>query len=112
MKYVDRRGTYSIKWDWYEWNKNLFLDKDVLPMWVADMDFEAPEEVIKVLKNRIDHGVYGYTYEPTELEENIINWLEYKHNWQVDKNWILSTHGVIPALNFSIQLYTNPGIKY
>ncbi|KAF2955111.1 MULTISPECIES: MalY/PatB family protein [Marinitoga] len=111
MKYVDRRGTYSVKWDWYEWNKNLFLDKDVLPMWVADMDFEAPEKVIKVLKERIEHGAYGYTFRPRKLKENIVSWLEYKHNWKVDKNWILSTHGVIPALNFSIQLYTNPGDK-
>lgn len=111
MKYIDRKGTNSIKWDWYEWNKNLFLDKDVLPMWVADMDFEAPEEVKKALKERIEHGVYGYTYEPTDLKDNIINWLEYKHNWKIKKEDILHMHGVIPALDFSIQLFTNPGDK-
>ncbi|WGS65733.1 MalY/PatB family protein [Marinitoga aeolica] len=111
MKYIDRKGTNSIKWDWYEWNKNLFLDKDVLPMWVADMDFEAPEEVKKILKERIDHGAYGYTYEPTDLKDNIINWLEYKHNWKIKKEDILHMHGVIPPLNFSIQLFTNPGDK-
>lgn len=111
MKYVDRRGTYSVKWDWYEWNKNLFLDKDVLPMWVADMDFEAPEEIKKELINRIEHGVFGYSFEPNELKENIISWIKYKHNWDINKEWILSSHGVIPSLNFAIQLFTDPGDK-
>ncbi|KLO22570.1 cystathionine beta-lyase [Marinitoga sp. 1197] len=109
MKYIDRKNTDSIKWDWYEWNKHLFIEKDVLPMWVADMDFEAPKEVIHALNERIEHGVYGYTFEPVDLKDNIINWLKYKHNWEIKKDWLLSMHGVIPALNFSIQLYTNPG---
>ncbi|NUV00384.1 cystathionine beta-lyase [Marinitoga sp. 1154] len=109
MKYIDRKNTDSIKWDWYEWNKHIFIEKDVLPMWVADMDFEAPKEVIHALKKRIEHGVYGYTFEPVDLKDNIINWLKYKHNWEIKKDWLLSMHGVIPALNFSIQLYTNPG---
>ncbi|WP_084670772.1 MalY/PatB family protein [Marinitoga hydrogenitolerans] len=109
MGYINRKKTNSIKWDWYEWNKHLFMEKDILPMWVADMDFEAPEEVIHALKERMEHGVYGYTFEPVDLKDNIINWLKYKHNWEIKKDWLLSMHGVIPALNFSIQLYTNPG---
>ncbi|SHF14837.1 cystathione beta-lyase [Marinitoga hydrogenitolerans DSM 16785] len=109
LGYINRKKTNSIKWDWYEWNKHLFMEKDILPMWVADMDFEAPEEVIHALKERMEHGVYGYTFEPVDLKDNIINWLKYKHNWEIKKDWLLSMHGVIPALNFSIQLYTNPG---
>ena len=111
LHYINRKGTNSIKWDWYEWNKNLFLDKDVLPMWVADMDFEVPKEVIEEIKNRMEHGVFGYSFEPHDLKDNIINWLEYKHNWIVKKDNILHMHGVIPALNFSVQLFTNPGDK-
>ncbi|AEX85871.1 cystathionine beta-lyase [Marinitoga sp. 1135] len=108
MEFVERKNTNSIKWDWKDWKTDLFFDNEVIPMWVADMDFKAPEEVIKALQKRIDHGVFGYTYEPKSLKENIINWLEYKHSWKVKKDWILSEHGVIPSLNFSIMLFTKP----
>ncbi|GAB6190096.1 pyridoxal phosphate-dependent aminotransferase [Marinitoga arctica] len=111
LKYIDRKGTNSIKWDWYKWNKHLFMEKDILPMWVADMDFEVPQEVINELKKRMEHGVYGYTFEPADLKDNIANWLEYKHGWKIDKNWILFTHGVIPPLNLIIELFTKPEDK-
>lgn len=107
-KIINRRGTMSVKWDNL---KNLYGREDLLPLWVADMDFEAPPEVIRALMERADHGVYGYTFVSDEYYEAVMGWMKRRHNWQVEKEWITFTPGVIPALSYAIRAFTQPGDK-
>src|SRR5690554_2439467 len=95
---VNRRNTQSIKWD--------LCPKDVLPLWVADMDFKSPKEVIDALSKRALHGVYGYTYPQDTYYEAVINWMKRRHNWTVEKDWIVITPGIVTALNIIIQTFT------
>jgi cystathionine beta-lyase len=111
MKYdfdsvIKREGTNCFKWDFAE---EIFRKSDILPMWVADMDFKSPEEVIKAIEKRAKHGVFGYTARPNSLYESIKEWLGKRFNWEVKKEWILFTPGVVPAIDLAIQAYTNPG---
>ncbi|MFT4412859.1 MalY/PatB family protein [Fredinandcohnia humi] len=113
MKYdfnepIDRLQTGSVKWDEVE---NLFGDKDILPMWVADMDFKAPQPVINALRNRVDHGIFGYTTRTDSYYEAIIGWMKRRHNWSIEKEWICYSPGVVPALSIIVQTFTNPGDK-
>ena len=78
-KIIDRRYTSAIKWDIYK-------DTDIIPMWVADMDFPSSQSIIKALHERIDHGIFGYTIAPEELYELIISRLKTKYNWSIKKN--------------------------
>lgn len=105
-KIIDRSNTSSVKWDGRE---NMFGTQEVIPMWVADMDFEAPPGVIEALKKRIDHKVFGYTFESEDYFSAIINWFEKRHGWKIRKDWISYTGGVIPGLSFSVQAFTEPG---
>lgn len=107
-QYIDRQNTASIKWGM---TKNLFGAEDVLPMWVADMDFEAPAEVIEALKKRMDHGIFGYSYVPPSAGEALQSWLKKRHNWDIDPSWILYSPGVVPAIGIAIQALTEPGDK-
>jgi cysteine-S-conjugate beta-lyase len=107
-KEVNRLNTASEKWDEVE---NLFGDKDILPMWVADMDFRAPEPVIEAIKNRAEHGIFGYTARTQSYFDAVINWMKRRHNWEVEKEWICHSPGVVPALSIIVQAFTNPGDK-
>ncbi|MDR4889503.1 MalY/PatB family protein [Fredinandcohnia sp. QZ13] len=113
MKYnfnesINRLQTNSVKWDEVE---NLFGDKEILPMWVADMDFKSPQPVIEALKKRADHGIYGYTTRPDSYYEATVGWMKRRHNWTIEKDWITFTPGVVPALGIIVQSFTNPGDK-
>ncbi len=103
---IDRRGTFSYKHDGL---KKVFGREDVLPMWVADMDFAVPPAVLEALRRRVDHPVYGYTFRPDEYYESIIRWIGRRHGWQVERSWILYTPGIVPALNMAVQAFTEPG---
>ena len=103
-KQIERRGTNSYKWD-------LPKEDDVIPMWVADMDFQTAPCIIEALKKRVEHGVFGYTLVPDSYFEAITNWFKRRHNWQIDRSWILYTSGVVPALTASLQALTMPGEK-
>ncbi len=111
MKYdfdqiIERRDTASIKWDF----AHAFLGcGDALPMWVADMDFLCPQPVINALVERSRHGIFGYSGNTDSFYKAIIGWMNRRHGWAVEKEWISTTPGVIPALAFSIIAYTNPG---
>lgn len=107
-QYIDRQNTASIKWGM---TKNLFGADDILPMWVADMDFEAPTEVIEALKKRIDHGVFGYSYVPPSAGEALQAWLKNRHNWEIGPSWVLYSPGIVPAIGIAIQALTEPGDK-
>nr|WP_129723778.1 MalY/PatB family protein [Xylanivirga thermophila] len=105
-KVVNRRGTYAIKWDY---NKEFFGREDVLPMWVADMDFLSPKPVIDALKNRVGHGVFGYTERPESYYKAIIDWEEKRHGLKIQPEWILNSPGVVTSLAFAVDSCTDPG---
>lgn len=102
---IDRIGTGAVKWDA---RKAVFGNEDVLPMWVADMDFRAPDAVIEAIRNLADHGVFGYTTVPDSAKEAITGWLERRHHWTVEKDWLLFNHGVVPSIGAAVQALTEP----
>lgn len=101
---INRRGTNSYKWD-------IVKEEDVIPLWVADMDFKAAPAILEALKKRVEHGVFGYTLVPDSYYEAIINWFARRHNWQTDRSWIIYTTGVVPAVSCAIKALTLPGEK-
>lgn len=101
---INRRGTNSYKWD-------IVKEEDVIPLWVADMDFKAAPTILEALKKRVEHGVFGYTLVPDSYYEAIINWFARRHNWQIDRSWIIYTTGVVPAVSCAIKALTLPGEK-
>jgi cystathionine beta-lyase len=101
---IERRNTNSVKWD-------AAGDPNVLPMWVADMDFPTAPCVIDALKQRVEHGAYGYTKVPEEYYQATIDWFRERHGLTVQRNWILYTSGVVPALSAVIKALTQPGDK-
>jgi len=111
MKYdfdrrIDRTGTASYKWDQSE---RLFGRSDILPLWVADMDFEPPQEVVEAIKRRAEHGIYGYTVRTQGYYDAIIGWLSRRHQWRIEQEWLSSSPGVVPALSLMVQTFTEPG---
>ena len=85
------------------------MEEGVLPMWVADMDFRTAPAVVEVLRKRMDHGIFGYTKVPPIYYDAIINWFTRRHGWQIDRDWIIYTSGVVPALSAIIKALTVPG---
>jgi cystathionine beta-lyase len=103
-----RTGTYSYKWDQSE---RLFGRADVLPLWVADMDFQPPKEVVDAIVRRAELGVYGYTLRPKEADEAVAGWLRRRHGWDIRHEWITSSPGVVAALSLIVHAFTKPGDK-
>ncbi len=102
---IERRNTHSVKWDEME---RFFGVKDVLPMWIADMDFQAPPPVIEALSKRVEHGIFGYTAIPSSLKEALCEWLQKRHQWTVEPTWMSFSTGVVPALATAIEAFTLP----
>lgn len=98
---INRRSTESIKWKWYE--------ADVLPMWVADMDFCSPDPVIEALHKRVAHGVFGYGGAPEGLHEAVQRHLNHRHDWQVAEEEIRFVSGVVTGFTHAIHCLTQPG---
>jgi len=94
---IDRTGTSSLKWDW-------FKDKDVLPLWVADMDFAAPEAVTTAITRRAGHPVYGYTLPSDALYEAVLGHIERYFGWKVEREWLLFIPGVVTGFNIAARL--------
>ncbi len=105
---LDRRGTNCMKWDAAD---KAFESQDVIPMWVADMDFPAPRAVTEALARRATHGAFGYPIVPQSYYDAIINWMDRRHGWKIQKEWIAFTPGVIPALYWAVGAFTKPGEK-
>lgn len=101
-KPVDRTGTSSLKWDFYK-------DKEIIPLWVADMDFPASHEIINALHKRIDHGVLGYTLPPDELYEVLTAALLKEYEWKVAREWIICLPGVVTGLNLACRCVGEEG---
>jgi len=91
-KIIDRRGTGSLKWDKYK-------DADIIPMWVADMDFQAPEPVRQALQKRIEHGVYGYSVPTEKLNQTVVNRLKRLYDWRIEPPWIVWLPGLVVGLD-------------
>lgn len=107
-KVIDRSKSSSVKWDSTE---NVFGTADVLPMWVADMDFQPPKAVCDALKDRIDHGVFGYTFVPFSVTEALQLWLKNRHGWEIEKSSVLYSEGVVPSISTAIRAFTEKGDK-
>ena len=108
--YVERRNTRSIKWDGCNAKFGVDPAVEMLPMWIADMDFRAPEEVVKTVAERAEHGVYGYIINrPDSFPQTMQNWIRKRYHWEAKPEWILFTPGVIPGFNIAYQTFTQPG---
>ncbi|MBD5378882.1 MAG: pyridoxal phosphate-dependent aminotransferase [Bacteroides sp.] len=108
MKYdfdtiTPRRGTLSYKWD--------SAAEGVLPMWVADMDFKTAPAIIEALHKRVDNGIFGYTLVPDEYYDAVTSWFSRKHGWVIDRNMMIYTSGVVPAISAIIKALSSPGDK-
>lgn len=99
---VERKNTNSYKWDEHD-------DPDIIPLWVADMDFKAAPCIINALQRRLDHGVFGYTFVPESYYEAVINWFSHRHGWEIQRSWMLYTTGVVPAISAVIKALTQSG---
>jgi cystathionine beta-lyase len=103
---INRKNTHSYKWDQSE---KLFGNPDILPLWVADMDFESPPAVKAALQDRAAQGVYGYTIRPEGYLSAISSWFERRHNWAINPKWITDTPGIVTSLSLAVELFSEPG---
>ena len=108
MKYnfdeiISRRNTNCIKWDRGE--------VDVLPMWVADMDFKAAQPIIDAMKEKLDSGIFGYTMHPDTYYNAIISWWDRRHGFKIKKDWVVFCPGIVPALSYLVRALTSHGDK-
>lgn len=101
-QWIDRRHSDSLKWHKYG-------DRDVLPLWVADSDFRSPPSVIEAIKQRAEHGVFGYGATPTGLIDITLSRLAQRYNWQIEPDWIVLLPGVVCGLNLSVRAFTEVG---
>ncbi|AZN41178.1 MalY/PatB family protein [Paenibacillus albus] len=105
----DRRNSSSFKWDGLAASYGPI--DDAIPMWVADMDFASPPEVVEALQKRARHGIFGYSFRPDSYLEAITDWLERRHQWRIDPAWIAHSPDVIAALSILIETFTKQGDK-
>ena len=108
MKYnfdelIERRGTGCVKWD-----ESL---NDVIPLWVADMDFSVAPAILEAIRQRAKHPVFGYTFVQDDYYESVISWFNRRHGWTIQREWMLYTTGVVPAMSCVIKALTMPGEK-
>ncbi len=106
---VERRGTACVKWD--APNGAGIPAGEVIPMWVADMDFRTAPCIIDALRKRVEHGVFGYTEVPESYYDAVISWFGRRRGWAIEREWILYTTAVVPALSVCIKAFTEPGDK-
>ena len=125
MKYdfdheINRKGTQSAKWGviqnpdnpsrWHA-TDDYFGEDRVLPLWVADMDFPAPQPVVDALVRRARHGIFGYTIRTEAYDRAVVDWMQRRHGWAIEPEWIVSTPGVVPAVNLLVHTFSQPGEK-
>lgn len=101
-KLTERRGTGCVKWD-------EMTDKDIIPMWIADMDFPVAPAIHEAIKRRASHPVFGYTYVQDDYYNAVISWFKRRHQWHIQRKWMLYTTGVVPAISVAIKAPTLPG---
>ncbi|MFP4288411.1 MAG: MalY/PatB family protein [Bacteroidales bacterium] len=105
---IPREGTHCVK---YDLRHDYFGNDKVIPMWVADMDFRTPDFVMEAIRKRAEHEILGYTIHPPSFFQSIIDWNLRRHQWQLKKEWIAFSPGVVPAINMLVMALSNPGDK-
>lgn len=103
---ISRKGTGCRKWDSLN---SIFGHEDVLPFWIADMDFAAPPGVTAALKDKVEHLVYGYHTRDQSFYQAVVEWQSRRHGWNIKQEWVLNAPGVVPSINFAILALTEPG---
>ncbi len=103
---IARENTNCVQFDA---RKVVFGSEEVLPMWVADMNFAAPQVILDVITQRCQHGIFGYGIKSDSWYQSIIEWLSHRHQWNIEQSWINFCPGVVPSFNMAVELYTNPG---
>ncbi len=105
---VNRQHTNCIKYDMLDF---FFGADDILPMWVADTDFRTPDFIMEAIRERAQHEVLGYSFRPDSYYEAIIGWMQRRHNWAIEKEWITFSPGVVAGITLAIEALTKPGDK-
>lgn len=109
---IDRSNTASMKWEPGVLSAIFGKGKEkLLPLWVADMDFKCPTPVRQAMEKRLAHQIYGYSLIDPSYFPALISWYKRRHQWEIDENWISTTPGIVPAINYIIQRFSNPGDK-
>ena len=103
---IDRRNTKSLK---YDFALKRGKPENILPLWVADMDFKVSNKITEAIQRQVEHGIFGYSEVKEEYFDALSNWMEKKHNWTVKLEWLVKTPGVVFALAMAIKAYTSPG---
>jgi len=103
---INREDSNSVK---YDGRQAMFGKNDVIPVWVADMDFAAPPAVTQALAQRAAHPIYGYTLFPDSLYDSLIDWMQRRHSWVIQRDWIVLCPGVVPSINAAVMAFTQSG---
>ncbi|WP_347838977.1 PatB family C-S lyase [uncultured Draconibacterium sp.] len=103
---IERHETNCLKYDALD---RFFKTNDALPLWVADMDFKTPDFIIEAIKKRIDHEILGYTFRSDSYYQSVIGWMSRRHNWEIKKDWISFSPGVVAGLTYAIETFSNSG---
>ena len=103
---IDRKNTGSMKW---EIDAQFFeTTTDLLPLWVADMDFRCPKPILDALHKRVEHGIFGYTNIHPGYYTAVLNWFARRYQWQIQKDWLVYTPGIVPAIKLMVQAFSAP----
>lgn len=105
---VNRTGTGSSKWEGMK-KHNPNIERDIVPLSVADMELKNAPEIIEGLQDYLGDAILGYTTETEGYLASVTSWMERRHNWKVDPQWIVTAPGVVPALGYAVQAFTKPG---
>ncbi|GEK30212.1 cystathionine beta-lyase PatB [Kurthia zopfii] len=105
---LSRKNTGSIKWDFMEKIYNIPNAENIIPMWIADMDFAAPQIITEAISKRLEKPIFGYSYEVDPCADSIVNWLERRHNWTITSDQIIYHQGVVPAIATAVEALTAP----
>ena len=105
---IERRGTGCVKYDEL---KQVFGNENLIPLWVADMDFRTPDFIVEALKKRCEHEIFGYPFSTDEYYQYILEWVHYKHNWRIQREWVTYIPGIVKGIAFALQCFTQPGDK-
>lgn len=106
MEHIDRRGSYSVKVDALA---KYYGSEDLIPLWVADMDFKTPDCVREALEGVLEKGVYGYNFIPGNYFPTIVSWLREQQKWEVEQEWLAFIPGIVKGIGYVINYFTRPG---
>lgn len=103
---IDRRGTGSMKWDGH---RQMGFPPEAIPLWLADMDFPVAPQITAAIKDRAAHEVFGYSFPKDSYYDSLLGWMQRRYGWQLDREWVVTVPGVVPAINLALWAFTNPG---